>query len=74
VNEYVIVVNGRKAVIPQKTLTVEELRALFDVPDDWALVRESRGGNEDRLLDERDVVSLDAGPVHVFSRPPTTFG
>jgi len=75
VSEYVVVLNGRKAVIPQENLTVGQLRALFDVPADWALVNEGTGDKEDRnFYNDNEVVSLEAGPLILFTRPPTMFG
>ena len=71
---YVVIVNGVRFEVSFSSLQGIQVRALAGIPPEHSLIVEGAGTGADRLLREEDVVSLEDGPVHVFSKPPTAFG
>jgi hypothetical protein len=74
VTTYVIYINGRRFEVSQPTLVGAQIRALAGLSADDTLVVEGQGSVPDRLLADSEKVSLAEPPVHVFTKPSTTFG
>jgi hypothetical protein len=66
--------NGRPFEVTQPILRGIEIRALTGIGPDEDLVLERQGSAPDELLRDETPVSLDEGPVHLFTKPPTMFG
>jgi len=71
---YRIVINGQLFTVDLPALAAVQIRALAGIPDTDTLVVEGRGESPDRWLTEDAVVSLEKGPVHVYTTPPTMMG
>jgi hypothetical protein len=71
---YQIVINGRPFTVDLPALAAVQIRALAGIPEAHTLVVEGRGESADRLLAEVALVSLEEGPVHVYTMPQTTMG
>lgn len=71
---YIVYVNGRRFEVSQPALVGVQIRALAGISADDTLVIEGQGSVPDRLLADSEKVSLAEAPVHVFTKPPTTFG
>ena len=69
-----IIVNGCLFEVELSRVQGIQIRALAGVPAEHVLILEGAGAAEDRLLNDNDVVSLEAGSVHIYSKPPTAFG
>lgn len=71
---YVVFVNHSRFEVDLPQLQVVQIRALAGIHGDHELIVEGAGASEDRLLGDDDVVSLEHGPLHIFTKPPTVFG
>ncbi len=71
---HVLIVNGARFEVSFPSIQGIQIRALACVPSDQSLIVEGSGMAEDRFLQDDDVVSLTAGPVYIYSKPPTAFG
>lgn len=71
---YQIVINGQPFAVDLPALAAVQIRALAGIPEAHTLVVEGRGESADRLLAEEALVSLEEGPVHVYTMPQTTMG
>jgi hypothetical protein len=70
-----ITVNGEEASLDQAQVAVVELWAMFSLDPSLELVLEGDGNAPDRILDADDILDLDPNhPLHLFSRPLTSFG
>lgn len=71
---YQIVVNGQLFTVDLPNLATVQIRALAGIPTGHALMLEGQGDSPDLLLGEDVIVSLEKGPVHAYSMPPTMMG
>ena len=71
---YRIIINGQLFTVDLPALAPVQIRALAGLPLGHSLFAEGRGESADRLLAEQELVSLEQGPVHVYSTPPTLMG
>lgn len=74
VTTYVLYVNGRRFEVSQPTLVGVQIRALAGLSADNTLVVEGQGSVPDRLLHDSEKLSIAEAPVHIFTKPSTTFG
>ena len=66
--------NGTVVFVSLPRLSTGQIRALTATPAYFELIIEGAGTDVDRLLTDGEKIDLTAGPVSVFSRPPTSFG
>ena len=71
---FALYVNGRRFEVTEPSLMGIQIRALAGVALDEMLVLEGQGPTPDRILADADSVSLSAGLVHIYTKPPTAFG
>jgi len=71
---YRIVINGHPFTVNLPALAAVQIRALAGIPDSHTLVVEGSGESPDRWLTEDAVLSLEKGPVHIYTTPPTMMG
>ena len=71
---YRIVINGHLFTVDLPVLAVVQIRALAGIPEAHTLVVEGNGESPDRWLTEDNLVSLEEGPAHVYTMPPTMMG
>lgn len=69
-----LIYQGHTYTVEATELTVAQIRVLAQVPTSNVIILEGLGAAEDRVLQDNDVVSLQQGPVRLFSKPPTSFG
>lgn len=71
---YQIIINGHLFNVDLPRLATVQVRALAGIPIEHALMVEGHGNSPDQFLSEDTVVSLEKGPVHVYTMPQTTMG
>lgn len=71
---YRIVINGQPFTVDLPALAAVQIRALAGIPEAHTLVVEGRGESPDRWLTEDTLVSLEGGPAHIYTMPPTMMG
>lgn len=71
---YQVVINGQLFEVDLPALAAVQIRALAGIPEAHTLVVEGRGESPDWRLTEEALVSLEEGPVHVYTMPQTTMG
>jgi hypothetical protein len=73
-SNYQIVINAQIFTVDLPALAAVQIRALAGIPEAHTLVVEGSGESPDRRLTEDASVSLEVGPVHVYTMPPTMMG
>jgi hypothetical protein len=71
---YELYVNGQVFQVSLKTLLGLQIRALAAVDPIYDLIIEGQASESDHVLGEDESVSLERGPVHIYTRPPTSMG
>jgi hypothetical protein len=71
---YQIIINGQLFNVDLPRLATVQIRALAGIPVGHSLMIEGHGNSPDLFLSEDTVVSLEKGPVHVYTMPQTMMG
>lgn len=71
---YQIIINGQLFEVDLPSLATVQIRALAGIPMEHSLMVEGQGNSPDEFLNEATVVSLEKGPVHVYTMPQTMMG
>ena len=71
---FAIIINGQRHDVSQSSLTGLQVRVLSGAGPEFDIIVEGFGEQHDRPLNENEAISLLSGPVHVYLKPPTSFG
>jgi hypothetical protein len=71
---YQIIINGQLFEVDLPSLATVQIRALAGIPMEHSLMVEGQDNSPDEFLNEAAVVSLEKGPVHVYTMPQTIMG